>query len=522
MARDPGAFGSGRGRAVPVAAPHEVAPLSTAEVAARLSTADLAAFLRRLPTLDAGVPDSERVDQLALLEAVKAAAAGAQAKVAVAFAASQVEAQAAEGVPARERGRGVAGQVALARRESAHAGSRHLGLAQALHTELPHTRAHLAAGRVSEWAATVVCRETAHLDSELRGRVDAAVAADMPSWSPQRTEREVRALAQRLDPAAAVARAARAMKDRRVTLRPAPDTMAILTATLPVTQGVAAYAAFTRAASEATATGAAEARTRSQVLADILVERLTGQADAAAVPIEVQLVMTDTTLLGGGDESAHLPGHGPLPAAVARQLVRGSRSDADTSGAISGDTGHGVRGTGERCPDCASRDRQFQRSGEQAAVWVRRLYTSPDGAALVALDSRRRVFDDGLRRFLITRDQTCRTPWCDAPIREGDHARPHRAGGPTTAANGQGLCKACNRAKEAPGWSHHVTDPGPPRGAPPGDGGQGWEPGRRHTVRITTPTGHTYQSAAPRPPGWDHWGQTPSALEQHLSRLIAA
>lgn len=529
MARDPGAFGSGRGCAVPAPTPREVAAaLSTAEVAAPLSTAEVAAFLRRLPTLDAGVPDSERVDQLALLEAVKAAAAGAQAKVAVAFAASQVEAQAAEGVPARERGRGVAGQVALARRESAHAGSRHLGLAQALHTELPHTRAHLTAGRVSEWAATVVCRETAHLDPELRGRVDAAVAADLPSWSPQRTEREVRALAQRLDPAAAVARAARAMKDRRVTLRPAPDTMAILTATLPVTQGVAAYAALTRAADEATATGAAGARTRSQVLADILVERLTGQADAVAVPIEIQLVMTDATLLGGGDEPAHLPGHGPLPAAVARQLLRGSLSDAaDTSGdtmtgTTADATAHGVRGMGEPCPACASRDRQLQRSREQAAVWVRRLYTGPDGAALVALDSRRRVFDGGLRRFLITRDQTCRTPWCDAPIREGDHARPHRAGGPTTSANGQGLCKACNRAKEAPGWSHHVTDPGPPRGAPRGDGGQGWEPGRRHTVRITTPTGHTYESAAPRPPGWDPWGQTPSALERHLSRLIAA
>lgn len=533
MARDPGAFGSGGGRAVPAPTPREVASqLSSGEAATPLSTADVAAFLNRLPTLDPGVPDSERVDQLALLEAVKAAAAGAQAKVAVAFAASQVEAQAAEGVPARERGRGVAGQVALARRESAHAGSRHLGLAQALHTELPHTRAHLSAGRVSEWAATVVCRETAHLDPELRGRVDAAVATDLPSWSPQRTEREVRALAQRLDPAAAVARGARAMKDRRVTLRPAPDTMAILTATLPVTQGVAAYAALTRAADEATATGAAGARTRSQVLADILVERLTGQANAAAVPIEIQLVMTDTTLLCGGDEPAHLPGHGPLPAALARRLLRGSLSDtADTSVETSGDTmtgttadatGNGARGAGERCPGCASRDRQLQRSREQAAVWVRRLYTSPDGAALVALDSRRRVFDGGLRRFLITRDQTCRTPWCDAPIREGDHARPHRAGGPTTATNGQGLCKACNRAKEAPGWSHHVTDLGPPGGAPAGDGRQGWEPGRRHTVQITTPTGHTYESAAPRPAGWDPWGRTPSALEQHLSRLIAA
>ena len=96
----------------------------------------------------------------------------------------------------------------------------------------------------------------------------------------------------------------------------------------------------------------------------------------------------------------------------------------------------------------------------------------------VAPSSRR--FTGALRRFILLRDQACRTPWCDAPIRHVDHAIASRADGPTTAVNGQGLCEACNYAKEALGWRARTVRAGP-----------------RHTVRTTTPTGHTYDSTAP-------------------------
>ncbi|MEO6997189.1 MAG: HNH endonuclease, partial [Terracoccus sp.] len=63
----------------------------------------------------------------------------------------------------------------------------------------------------------------------------------------------------------------------------------------------------------------------------------------------------------------------------------------------------------------------------------------PATGTLVAMDSTRRIFDGNLRTFLLARDaNTCRTPWCDAPIRPLDHIRDHA--GPTTATNGQGLC----------------------------------------------------------------------------------
>jgi hypothetical protein len=113
-------------------------------------------------------------------------------------------------------------------------------------------------------------------------------------------------------------------------------------------------------------------------------------------------------------------------------------------------------------------------------VWLRRLYTRPDTVQLVAMESRRREFSPAQRRFLRLRDQICRTPWCDAPIRHTDHLRGASSGGDTDAVNGQGLCEACNYAKQAAGW----------RARPSPAGG-------RHAVETATPTGHTYRSVPP-------------------------
>lgn len=452
-------------------------PQSASRVTGRpLTTTEVKDFLERLPSLDTAVSDAERIDQISVLEAVKPACAGAQATVAVAFDASQREIQAAAGVPARERGRGVGAQVALARRESPARGSRHLGLAKALAGELPHTGQHLRHGRVSEWRATIVTRETACLDTDDRRAVDAALAEDLPTLSDREVEARAKALAVRLDAASVVRRAAKARADRRVWLRPAPDTMTYLTALLPVEQGVAAYAALKAAAGTARTTGRGAAgvldddrggepdtRSEGQLMADALVERLTGQATAPAVPLEIQLVMPAETLSAVeahghgvlGNEPATLPGGQVVPAAFARRLI------ADCADA---------------CEDAGT------------AVALRRLFTSPDGSQLVAMDSRKRLFNGQLRRFLLARDQACRTPWCEAPVRHTDHVVPDRAGGPTTAVNGQGLCQACNHAKEAPGWSAATLAPGPSLHrplAPP------------HRVRTTTPTGHSYDSTAP-------------------------
>jgi hypothetical protein len=178
-------------------------------------------------------------------------------------------------------------------------------------------------------------------------------------------------------------------------------------------------------------------------MADTLVGRTTGTATTRPVqPVAVHVVMSSDALLAGRHDSAHLSGAGPIPAGLARELV----ADAIDSG---------------------------------AATTLRRLYAAPETGALVAMDSRARPFPQGLARLLRLRDRTCRTPWCDAPIRHSDHVEAAAAGGPTSGVNGQGLCVACNLAKEAVGWTSR------PR------------PGPHHVVETTTPTGHTYRSTAP-------------------------
>jgi hypothetical protein len=97
------------------------------------------------------------------------------------------------------------------------------------------------------------------------------------------------------------------------------------------------------------------------------------------------------------------------------------------------------------------------------------------------MDSHRRLFKHILRQLLIVRDNRCRTPYCGAPIRHGDHPTPIANGGKTSQTNGQGLCEACNHTKETPGWR---STPHPTSGA-------------GTSVTITTPTGHTYTSTPP-------------------------
>ena len=141
----------------------------------------------------------------------------------------------------------------------------------------------------------LVARETACLSAEHRAAVDAEVGDRLVGWGDRQVEAETRRVAYRLDPYAVTARARRAESERRVSLRPAPDTMAKLSALLPVAQGVAVYAALGAHADSCRAGG--DERGRGQIMADTLVERVTGQAQASAVPVEVNLVITDTALL---------------------------------------------------------------------------------------------------------------------------------------------------------------------------------------------------------------------------------
>src|SRR6476469_9824545 len=83
-----------------------------------------------------GHDDPARVDAIRALEQLVCVATAAQAALAADLDESQRALHEAAGVAAAHRGRGVAAQVALARRESHHRGQRHLSLATVVRREL--------------------------------------------------------------------------------------------------------------------------------------------------------------------------------------------------------------------------------------------------------------------------------------------------------------------------------------------------------------------------------------------------
>lgn len=389
-----------------------------------------------------GLSQTGRIARIAELERLKAAHAAEQARLTVAFDTERRAAEEVAGVAAAKRGRGVGSEIALARQDSPNQGSRHLGFAQALVHEMPYTLAALAAGVLSEWRATLIVRESACLRVEHRRTLDEEMCADqskLDGCGNARIAADAKAIAYRLDPQAVVDRAAKAEQERRVTIRPAPDAMTFVSALLPVAQGVSVYASLKRAADTTF-----DDRSRQQIMADTMVERVTGQATADATPIAVDVVLSDATLTGGEDP-ALIPGYGPIPAEVACRLIRKGVDDPASKATL------------------------------------RKLYARPGTGALVAMESRARAFPKGLAKFLGLRDQRCRTPYCDAPIRHLDHITPAAQGGSTSGDNGQGLCEHCNYVKELAEWK--VTTSADESG--------------RHATTIKTPTGGHYHSIAP-------------------------
>jgi hypothetical protein len=327
-----------------------------------------------------------------------------------------------------------------------------VGLATVLRREMPFTRMALRHGHISEWRATLMVRETACLSLEHRMLVDQEIAGDaarVEALGDRELVGEIRKRAYELDPRSFTERRRRAESERRVALRPAPDVMAYLTALLPVKDAVAVQAALTRAYEEANLVG--DSRSQGQFMADTLVQRVVNPAMAAAslnvaISLMVNVVVRDSVLLGDEDGAGWVEGYGEVPGDLIREWI------ADTADA---------EGSGD------------------AEVWVRRLYEKPETGELVAMDSKARRFTRMLAEFLRLRDRGCRTQYCDAPIRHLDHSVDHASGGPTDAKHGQGLCEACNYAKQARGWSAR------PR------------PGPLHTIETITPTGHRSTSTAP-------------------------
>ena len=212
------------------------------------------------------VPDAVRIDRIARLEKIKAAAAALQAAESVRFGQSQAEAQLAADVHPDRIGRGIADQLGLACKVSGFEAALRLRIARALWFDLPETYRLMVVGDISEYVASLVVTETRHLDANTRRDVDAKItAAGISRMGPRSAAACARRYAYEADPHGYVQRGRTERKNRRVTLRPAPDTMSLLSGYLPAEQGVACLKALRDQTDAAKAAG--DPRCRDQITA---------------------------------------------------------------------------------------------------------------------------------------------------------------------------------------------------------------------------------------------------------------
>src|SRR5690625_4858644 len=438
--------------------------METADVVAQ-QLPELSTFLDSLPS---GHSEAAKIDQLQALERAKRALAAVQAEITNAFVEQRQAAEADARIPTSLQLKGIEAEVGLARGESPYVGAALTHTATALCTVLPHTMAALAEGRVSEYHARIVAEQTNHLTDAHRREIDAAIAHRLGKASTSQLRKLVQGHAYRLEPAAAAQRAAQNAARCGVSLDPAGDGKVYVTAELATHQGLAVMDALNKLTDKRLAAKAKTAKaaktngeamgeakdetdslSRDQTMADIFVELLTGQPTATVERAEVILFMNDTTLFGDHDMPAWIPGHVPLPSRMVKDWL----------------------------------------ADPEAATFIRRMYTRPTDGQLVALESRRHRFPEGLANMILLRDDTCATPGCNSPIEDADHRQPWAAGGPTSWENATGLCKRCNQRKENRGWTYTGTI---------------------DELTVITPTGHRY-TVDTRPPLADikHWNSDP-------------
>jgi hypothetical protein len=350
---------------------------------------------------------AQLAERVARLEEEKNAVAARQAEAILllgrAVAAEQIDAGVVD--PAQIQ-RVVADRVGRACRVSAHQGGKRVRIARDLHAGHTRVRELFNAGLLNEQKIAVITDAGTHLDPDERAELDQRLCTHpVDTLGVQRLHDLARTIAAEVAPEKSQDRCQRAWSGRRVTVRRSTEPgMADLTAHLPVEQAMSCYAALRKAVTDVWAQPEPVLRGQGEIMADTLVERLTGQTHAEDIDVEVQIMVPVEALLDPESPlPAQIPGHGPIPVALL--------------------------GTGE---------------GRKA--W-RRLFTH-DGVVMGG-DSVQRTFTGVLAELIKIRDGgRCTAPFCDAPIRHIDHITKWRDGGRTEFNNGRGLCAFHNHLRE--------------------------------------------------------------------------
>ncbi|WP_396134188.1 DUF222 domain-containing protein [Arthrobacter oryzae] len=397
---------------------------------------------------------------------------GRMAALKVHFAAGYAHAAAAMAAPARSpqectaQDMAVTAEVACALTVSERSAAALLAESATLTAELPLTLAALQAGTISWQHARAMCDETSGLDPAAAAALEAHfldpeapfAARGCPAGElvPGRFRAKARSWRERHHPVSIEARHRKGVKERRLEVVPDRDGMAWLSAY--VTADVAA-GVWSRATDAARALqGPAEARTLTQLRADVATSWLLGGVAEGTPSPKAQVLVTVPvlSLMGVVTEPAVLDGYGPIPASMARQLV----ADGATS--------------------------------------FLRALTDPRSGAPLEIGRTSYPVPKAMRQWLRLRDGRCPFPGCNnhSLDNEADHLLAWSNGGGTGISNLGQPCRKHHRLKHSSRWK--------PVGATM-DQPPGW----------TSPSGRSYPSEQQdwEPPRWPdrpgHTGEDP-------------
>ena len=315
--------------------------------------------------------------------------------------------------------------VSMSTRRAPATASRTLAAARRLVDSMPEMLTAMATGRLTATSARSTATSLGPLTPAQREHVDAILGArlaELDSCGSEQWNGAVAAAIAEADPDGEAKRHHHARRHRSVTVRRGQNGMATIRAHVPALAANTIRKRLSLEAERLRATG--DRRGHQQIQADSFVDTLLGAEDGMdRTDLDIGVIITDRALLDPqrGD-LAHIEGYGPVPAESVREDLRGP-----------------LRALSNQAADELDGD-----DGAAAHLALRRLYTHPTTGELVAVESVAREFPKGLARFIRWRDQICRGPHCNAPIRQSDHIRPHAAGGHTFLDNGQGLCAFCN------------------------------------------------------------------------------
>ena len=421
--------------------------------------------------------------------------------------------------PGREPVAGVseffADELAMVLNCSRTAATKLADAAMLLTTHLRGTWEALADGRLDWPRARALVAELTEPAGEVEPAVLAQVEAAVLPRARRLTIRGLQAAARaellRRDAAASDRRRKRAARAADVTLRPLPDGMAELSVFLPHPMAAALRDALDRYARLAKTDG--DDHRIGQLRVGVLYDLVTRPWDTSRPPVTASLTVTaplSTLRCGAAGHDAcalaHLPA--PHPAAqggcgcgeVAPAELEGQPITAAHLRALLEELDAlcpgGLQAPAGGTLDLALTDpvsgalRATVTRAELERLARRGCPQHPDGDD----DCRCPVLDRpppvdryrpsaAQRRFLTTRDRTCRHPGCanTTAWADLDHVLAHADGGETACENLCCLCRRHHRLKtHAPGWSFTMTDDG--------------------VLTVTTPSGVTRIT---RPPGME-------------------